>query len=279
MEKYDPAGDMATRDKMAQAIFMEVEAGNGIEGGVYFDCSGIPREILENKYAHFCKQLRKKGVEPTKDYVIVSPTTHYYLGGIKINPKCESTVPGLYAAGESSGGIHGANRLSGNSIADTVVFGAIAGNSAADFAKHNKQVKLKNEDIRLPDYGNQGSRYSVQEKKEQLRHLMWKHASVIREEQGLLQGLEELVEIKKSLSDIAVKDEKDFVAMYELQNMMTVSEMLLKGALQRRESRGSHWRRDFPETKAEYLGNFYYVKQGEDCNITFAAKVEKALKQ
>jgi succinate dehydrogenase/fumarate reductase flavoprotein subunit len=273
MQKYDPAGDMATRDKMAQAIFMEVESGNGLDGGVYFDCREIPLDILESKYAHFCKQLRKKGVEPAKDMIIVAPTTHYFLGGIQIDQKCRSTLPGLLAAGEATGGIHGANRLSGNAIADTVVFGAIAGNMAAEEVNRARETNLEKENFNLDFYRREEPRYSVVQKKEELRKMMWECASVVRNEAGLRQGLGSLDEIKKSIPYVDVKNEKEFVSFIELQNMLTVSEMIIKGAIERRESRGSHWRNDIPVEHAEYVGNFYYVKETEGCKLYFKRSV------
>ncbi len=275
VHNYVEGGDrVATRDKMAQAIFQEVRDGNGVKGGVYFDCSQIPKEVLETKYVHFCRQLRKNKIDPYKDMVIVSPTTHYFLGGIKINSKCESNISGLYAAGEAATGIHGANRLSGCSIADTVVFGIIAGEEAA---RYSKECKLENIEAtcgigiqniqKLFQYKNNSHRIS--EKRELLRDIMWDCASVIREEKKLNEGLFKLLELEKNLDHILIENSKDLVSYRELTNMITVGKLVIQGALKRKESRGSHWRIDFLNEDENYIGNHEYYQEGERLNINF----------
>lgn len=273
IHKYVEGGDKAaTRDKMAQAIFQEVERGYGIEGGVYFDCTGIPEEVLDSKYTHFCNQLKKKGVDPKKDMVIVSPTTHYFLGGVKINTSCESSIPGLYAAGEAATGTHGANRLSGSSIADTVVFGRIAGKSAAEYAAVTQHEKINPQDLtskleklKLHPNGD----VPLSEMKELVRTIMWRCASVVREESALRSGLKSLCKVESSLDNIAVRNFKEVVSYQELSNMVTVGKLTIKGALERKESRGSHWRRDYPNEREVFLGNFEYSKSSDGDEINY----------
>jgi succinate dehydrogenase/fumarate reductase flavoprotein subunit len=273
IHRYVEGGDKAaTRDKMAQAIFQEVERGYGVEGGVYFDCSGIPKEVLESKYSHFCNQLKKKGVDPQKDMVIVSPTTHYFLGGVKINTNCESSIPGLYAAGEAATGTHGANRLSGSSIADTVVFGKIAGESAAEYSAVNQHAKINSQDLsnKLEKLKvNSKGEESLADKKELVRTVMWRSASVVREESILREGLKQLYEVESILDNIAVRNYKEIVSFQELANMITVGKLTIKGALERKESRGSHWRRDYPDQSEDYLGNFEYSKSSDGDLINY----------
>lgn len=270
VHKYVEGGDRAaTRDKMAQAIFREVEIGNGVDGGVYFDCRDIPQDVLESKYAHFCSQLRKKNIDPLKDMVIVSPTTHYFLGGVKINTKCESSVVGLYAAGEAATGVHGANRLSGASIADTVVFGTISGDSAARYSLNHSMIPIDWEDETGHLALNKDGTNRIAEQKEKVRNLMWKSASVVREKDQLNSGLKELEEVNATLHEVSIGNLKELQSFRELINMVTVGQLVLKGALERKESRGSHWRKDYPSSSEDYLGNYEYVQKNNQCKITF----------
>lgn len=268
--KYVEGGDRAaTRDKMAQTIFREVESGNGVDGGVYFDCRGIPEEVLKTKYSHFYRQLMKQGIDPLEEMVIVSPTIHYYLGGVKINTKGETSVPGLYAAGEAATGVHGANRLSGSSIADTVVFGIRSGEAAATYALNQpvEPVQWENEED-YTSFNNTG-RITMKEQTQAVQKIMWSYASVVREQESLKKGLNELEELKATIQDVSVKNLKELSSYLELQNMITVGSLLFKGAILREESRGSHWRRDYPNENNKFLGNFEYIKKGEQCVITF----------
>ncbi|WLD93704.1 L-aspartate oxidase [Alkalihalobacillus sp. AL-G] len=277
VHNYVEGGDKeATRDKMAQAIFQEVQKGNGIEGGVYFDCSGIPKDVLESKYSHFCNQLRKKDVDPSKDYVIVSPTTHYFLGGVKINEKCESNVPGLYAAGEAATGAHGANRLSGSSIADTVVFGMIAGDSAAKHSLNSKREDVDwDQEISSLFVQNDDGGLDIAKAKEIVRNVMWESASVVRDESTIRSGLQTLDDIQRSLKSAPVTSAKQTLSFFELSNMVAVGQLVLQGAIKREESRGSHWRKDFPFETEDFLGNFEYFKNQELADIHFVALEHK----
>jgi len=270
VQKYVEGGEMAaTRDKMSQAIFQEVQLGNGIDGGVYFDCTGIPKETMETTYSHFSEQLRKKGTDPLKDWMVVTPTTHYYLGGVKINTKCESSIPGLYAAGEAATGPHGANRLSGSSIADTVVFGIISGESAAQYSAKNPRASVHWDDEVPPPTLYTGGKTSIKECKEAVQKIMWNYASVVREEKHLQQGLQMLEKIAEGLGQVSIQHGKELFSYFELKNMLTVGRLVFQGALERRESRGSHWRIDYPFEDQTYLGNFEYIKGRDGCSITF----------
>ncbi|MBP1933906.1 L-aspartate oxidase [Ammoniphilus resinae] len=279
VQKYVDGGEMAaTRDKMSQAIFQEVQLGNGVDGGVYFDCTGIPKETMETTYSHFCEQLRKKGTDPLKDWMIVTPTTHYYLGGVKINTKCESSIPGLYAAGEAATGPHGANRLSGSSIADTVVFGIISGESAAQYSTESERATVPWDD-EVPCLSlNTDGKTSIKACKEAVQGIMWNYASVVREEKHLCQGLQMLEEIAEQLEQVSIQHGKELFSYFELKNMLTVGSLVFRGALERKESRGSHWRVDYPFEDQEYLGNFEYVQENGDCSIAFQPLSERMVK-
>jgi len=128
---------------MSQAIFREVQRGRGLEGGVYLDASAVDRTLLEIKYHHLWEAMRRLGKDFSKDPVILKPVAHHVMGGAVVNETMESEVRGLFAAGEAVGGTHGANRLSGNALAECVVTGAISGASAATYASENEMPTLR----------------------------------------------------------------------------------------------------------------------------------------
>ena len=130
--------ELSTRDVVAKAIYNEIQEGRGVNGGVYLDVSHLDDEIIEERLETMFRQFMDIGVDIRKEPMIVAPTAHHSMGGVRINEKCETNIKGLFACGEVAGGIHGANRLGGNALADTQVFGAIAGRSAEEFAEESE---------------------------------------------------------------------------------------------------------------------------------------------
>jgi succinate dehydrogenase/fumarate reductase flavoprotein subunit len=155
MPRYDPdRAEMATRDVMSRAIFLEMQR-TGEQGG-HLDCTRIPPDVMEQQHPTFVRALQKRGLDLQKDYLTISPTVHFIMGGVKIDSRCQSTVPGLYAAGEAAGGLHGANRISGNALSETIVFGAISGQQAASYAKGTKGPTLPRTDMGLVVHPKKG---------------------------------------------------------------------------------------------------------------------------
>lgn len=261
MKKYSPEKmELSTRDVVARSIYTEIIEGRGTEnGGVYLDISHLDADVIEEKLETMVLQFKDVDVDITKEPMEVAPTAHHFMGGVKINEKCESSIANLYAAGEASGGVHGANRLGGNALADTQVFGKIAGENAAKAAKtvdfEENPEMFKAEEDRITGLIKDGS-IKPQELKKRVKKLMWEKVSIIRNEKNLNEALKELMEMEKSLNDLKVEDKKqyntDLQTALEVINMVQIATLVVKSAILRRESRGAHFREDYPETKDEW---------------------------
>ncbi|MCI7292043.1 MAG: fumarate reductase subunit A [Methanobrevibacter woesei] len=261
MKKYSPEKmELSTRDVVARSIYTEIIEGRGTEnGGVYLDISHLDADVIEEKLETMVLQFKDVDVDITKEPMEVAPTAHHFMGGVKINENCESSISNLYAAGEASGGVHGANRLGGNALADTQVFGKIAGENAAEAAKtvdfEENPEMFKAEEDRITGLIKDGS-IKPQELKKRIKKLMWEKVSIIRNEKNLNEALKELMEMEKSLNDLKVEDKKqyntDLQTALEVINMVQIATLVVKSAILRRESRGAHFREDYPETKDEW---------------------------
>ena len=261
MKKYSPEKmELSTRDVVARSIYTEIIEGRGTEnGGVYLDISHLDADVIEEKLETMVLQFKDVDVDITKEPMEVAPTAHHFMGGVKINENCESSIANLYAAGEASGGVHGANRLGGNALADTQVFGKIAGENAAKAAKtvdfEENPEMFKAEEDRIKGLIKDGS-IKPQELKKRIKQLMWEKVSIIRNEKNLNEALKELMEMEKSLNDLKVEDKKqyntDLQTALEVINMVQIATLVVKSAILRRESRGAHFREDYPETKDEW---------------------------
>ena len=261
---YPEAKDMATRDQTSLAIFREVQAGRGVEGGVYLDASGVDREELEVKYRHLTEAMRKLGLEFGKDPVIVTPVVHHYMGGISVNAQLESGVRGLFAAGEACGGTHGANRLSGNALSECVVFGALSGAAAAEYAKKREMpIPAGEESIAamLPPLVFQEEGPDIADLRREMREINWEKNGIIRTEERLLDGLDAIGKIRGLLQSGKIRKPDHLIRYHELLNMLDTSEAAIQSALIRKESRGAHFREDYPEEDNEnWLGNVFVQK-------------------
>ncbi len=255
MKNYDERGELATRDVVARAIYNEIREGRGTDkGGVYLDVTHLPNNLIEEKLETMLLQFMDVGVDIRNEAMEVAPTAHHFMGGIRIKPGGETSIRNLFAAGEASGGIHGANRLGGNALADTQVFGKRAGESAAknaisiEFEYNEDQVNLEEERIR--NIFKNGSIYPHQIKKE-LMDTMWTNVAIIRNEDGLKFALNKIEELKIKSLDMKVPEgsgyDKNLQDALEIENMLTVASLVTQSALVRRESRGSHYREDYPQ--------------------------------
>jgi len=261
MKKYSSEKmELSTRDVVARSIYTEIIEGRGTEnGGVYLDISHLDADVIEEKLETMVLQFKDVDVDITKEPMEVAPTAHHFMGGVKINENCESSIANLYAAGEASGGVHGANRLGGNALADTQVFGKIAGENAAEAAKtvdfEENPEMFKAEEDRIKGLIKDGS-IKPQELKKRIKKLMWEKVSIIRNEKNLNEALKELMEMEKGLNDLKVEDKKqyntDLQTALEVINMVQIATLVVKSAILRRESRGAHFREDYPETKDEW---------------------------
>ncbi len=259
MEKYDPKRmELSTRDVVARSIYTEVKEGRGTEhGGAYLDISHEPAEYVKKKLPSMYHQFKELAdVDITKGPMEVGPTCHYVMGGIRVEAEtAQSTVPGLFAAGEAAAGLHGSNRLGGNSLSDLLVFGRRAGEAAAKHAKQVSppglalaQIEEAERELLAP-FSNTGSEspYAVQR---DLQKVMQGLVGIFRTDEDLKKAFSELEELKARAAKASVEGSRLFNPGWhltrELNSMLTISEAVALSALARTESRGAHSRIDFP---------------------------------
>ena len=268
--------ELLTRDHVARCIRQEVREGRGSpHGGVFLDIAWI-REKLPNATEHIKKKLpsmyhqfkQLADIDITQEAMEVGPTTHYVMGGVRVDADSQmSDVPGLFAAGECAAGLHGANRLGGNSLSDLLVFGQRAGEYAATYAKENRLGNVDRDELSsaekwaLQPFERNGSEnpYAVQHR---LQELMQDLVGIVRQEQEMLQALERIRELKAASERVCVDGNREYNAGWhtalDLYHLLTVSEIVTRVALERKESRGAHFRDDFP-AKDEQFGRFNIV--------------------
>ena len=265
MEKYDPKRmELSTRDVVARAIYTEVRESRGSEhGGAYLDISHQPAEYVKRKLPSMYHQFKELAdVDITKEPMEVGPTCHYMMGGVRVEAETgQTSVPGLFAAGEAAAGLHGANRLGGNSLSDLVVFGRRAGLAAAAHAKSSAMPALDPAEIEASErqavapFGNAGgeSPYAVHR---DLQDMMQNLVGIFRNEEDLKRALGELEKLKARAARAGVEGSRLFNPGWhlalDLRSMLAVSEAVTRAALARRESRGAHSRIDYPNTDAAW---------------------------
>ena len=261
MSKYAPEKmELATRDVVARSIYQEIIEGRGTEnGGVYLDISHLDDDYIDEKLETMVLQFENVGVDIKHGPIEVAPTAHHFMGGLKINTDGSSSLKNLFGAGEVCGGVHGANRLGGNALADTQVFGKISGESASKAAKATElktnEEQVSKEASRIESLIKKGI-IKPQEFKNKIKSLMWEKVAIVRDEETLNEALKELLEMQKELENLDVGSQKqyntDLVTALEVINMVEICILIVKSAIIRRESRGSHFRSDFPESKDEW---------------------------
>ena len=218
-----------------------------------------PLAEYEELFARQGLQFENVGVDIKHEPIEVAPTAHHFMGGLKIDTDGSTSIKNLFGAGEVCGGVHGANRLGGNALADTQVFGKISGESASKACKNTElktnEKQVKEEASRIENLVKEGS-IKPKEFKNRIKKLMWEKVSIVRDEKTLNEALKELLEMQKELDNLSVSDKKqyntDLVNALEVINMVEICILSVKSAILRRESRGAHFRSDFPETNDEW---------------------------
>jgi succinate dehydrogenase / fumarate reductase flavoprotein subunit len=277
MERYDPDKmDLSTRDVVARAIYTEVREGRGTEhGGAFLDISHKPAEYVKRKLPSMYHQfLELADVDITKGPMEVGPTCHYMMGGVRVDAEtAQTTVPGLYAAGEVAAGLHGANRLGGNSLSDLLVFGRRAGLSAADHANRVSPPSADaaeiddavREMLAFFEPAEGESPYAVHR---DLMDSMQNLVGIFRNEEDLQRGLEKIRNLSERASRVRVEGSRLFNPGWhlarDLKSMLTVTEAVVRSALVRKESRGAHSRTDFPKTDPEWARRNNIARRGRD---------------
>jgi len=261
MSRYDAARmERSTRDLVSRASFVEVTEGRGTpNGGVWIDVSHLGADVVERNFRGMVRRCRDFGRDLARGPVEVGPTAHFLMGGVVIDPACRTAVEGLFAAGEDTGGVHGANRLGGNGVAESTVFGGLAGDTIAAFVAERPTPRVDVarlapavDALRAPlDRAAGGDLYALQQ---QLRDVMWERAGLVRDAEGLQAALVEIDGIEAGLETVGVTGDPVLNTAWQdwlsLKNQVLAARLIARSALARPESRGAHYRRDFPSPAA-----------------------------
>jgi succinate dehydrogenase / fumarate reductase flavoprotein subunit len=260
MQNYDPERmELSTRDRVALAAYTEIKEGRGTEkGGVWLDVSHLPRETIMTRLPRvYQTMLELQMLDITAEPIEIAPTAHYSMGGVWVRPEDHSTeVDGLYAIGEASSGLHGANRLGGNSLIELLVFGRIVGRAAAAYSagleaqnrSHDAEAEARAE---VADLLAADGHENVRALQRAVRNTMTEHAGVVRDEQGLTAGLRELDEIEVRTKNVGIHPDiagfQDLAHAFDLKASLIAARATLEAARERRETRGCHNRSDYPD--------------------------------
>jgi succinate dehydrogenase/fumarate reductase flavoprotein subunit len=297
MKNYDPERmELGPRDVVARANYNEIISRRGTEhGGVWLDVTHIRKEVIQERLTTMYEQFQKfDGIDISKEKMEVGPTAHYSMGGVVVDINCRTRAKGLFAVGEIIGQIHGANRLGGNSLLDTVVFGKIAGDEAAKLAKQASKVNtektketpsqlkssLVNQKNRFDDDDDNYEGIFVIEEpmkfRNELQKLMMQNAGIVREQTRLQDGLKRILELKNefysnkhniNLKESSIADDnnniENIVLTLQVKSSLIACEAIIRSALMREESRGAHYRSDFPRLDDErWKVNIYCTNRG-----------------
>ena len=285
MENYDKTRmELSTRDRVALANYSEIIEGRGTDNeGVLLDISHLGKEKIMEKLPRMYRQfMESQMLDISKSPMEVAPTAHYSMGGVVVDPKTQSTrVLGLYAAGECTAGLHGANRLGGNSLAELLVFGKIAGEEAADFSdslelqiRDKSTIVEANNELDLLTSEGENLARPLQRK---VRDIMWKYCGVVRSGDGLKIGLKKLEKVRKASNEIDVRPSAegyiDLALALDLLGSIESAEATIRSALLREESRGAHQRTDYPDLSDEENVNYLVeLEKGEQKTSTRKVK-------
>jgi fumarate reductase (CoM/CoB) subunit A len=281
MKNYNPKlMEVAGRDEVARSIANEIIEGRGTKhNGVFLDVSHLPSILIEERLESMLELFLKIGVDIREEPMEVSPTAHHLMGGLTINEKAETTIKRVFAAGEVTGGVHGGNRLGGNALADTQVFGRIAGENASMLAKSLSQSpSLSKSEI---DQAYSEAHASLDRKeglnpielRKKLQRLMWDNVGIFRTGASLSKAVDEIVRMRNEASRIATQDKnpsynKEWLESLEVPNMLLTSEMIARSALMRQESRGAHYRKDFNKTdNKNWSANIHIAREGKTMKL------------
>src|SRR5919198_3160479 len=315
MKNYDPERmELGPRDVVARANYNEIISGRGTEhGGVWLDVTHLRKEVIQERLTTMYEQFQElDGIDISKEKMEVGPTAHYSMGGVVVDINCRTNVKGLFAVGEVISQIHGANRLGGNSLLDTVVFGKIAGGEAAKLAKQEgatgntkkskeappSQLKKSNVDKQKKGFDDNdnhdyyGGIFVVKEPikfRDEIQELMKQNAGIVREHTRLQNGLKTILELKNEFysnkNNIDIKDAKDhnnnfenIVLTWQVKSALIACEAIIRSALIRQESRGAHYRSDFPKLDDErWKVNIYCRRKGKEISAAAPAAEEMVL--
>ncbi|MFB6231146.1 MAG: L-aspartate oxidase [Salinibacter sp.] len=274
MRRYSPDQmELDARDVVARANEQEIREGRGTENdAVLLDISHRDDSYIRERLPRMVEEFAEHGVDITEEPMEVAPTAHYAMGGIEVNFETGQTqIDGLYAVGECTAGVHGANRLGGNSLIETVVFGEVAGAHIAETLGTRPDAPLSEAVVQSHVASQEvlaaaDGRHTPGDLMDRLRRLMWNHAGILRDEDGLIDGLRQLQHLQAGAEDLSVqagRTSRRYERAQNLRFMLTTAETILRGALERTESRGAHARTDYDAKDPSWRQNIRCVPVGE----------------
>lgn len=280
MFDYDPRGERATRDVVSRGIYAEMRKNNSSQnGGVYISMAHLGVENVRQKFKGMVKRCEDSGFDLAGGLVEVVPTAHYFMGGVVVDVDTRTAMEGLYVAGEDAGGAHGSNRLGGNGVANSTVYGGVAGDVMGKDIRTMGALRDVDEDILSAEIERACHPFSkkpanVQKLRMSLQEAMWDDVGVIRNKIGMERGIARIDEIKAELMEIGVaSDNLAFnLTWHDWLNMASlcdVSDVIARAGIERENSRGAHYREDFPESGA--MESSYYTvarKMGDTVDVT-----------
>ena len=283
MHKYDDRNERATRDIVSRAMYTEMQDGvTTPHGGIYISMAHLDPKEVRKRFKGMVTRCADCGFDLVSGNVEVVPTAHYMMGGLEFEVDCSTEVPGLFAAGEDTGGVHGANRLGGNGVANSTVFGGLAGDSIAEWTPENgvwrdpdtKAMEAAVEAALRPFGKPVGDLPGIRER---LYTAMWDDAGIIRDGDSLIRARESIASLSDELAEAGISgDARAYNLTWHdwmnLNNLMLVSQVIIEAAITREDSRGAHFRTDFPEIRDVENSHYTRVKfTGDDLSITTRA--------
>ena len=257
MGNYDPRNERATRDIVSRSINSEIRAGRATpNGGVYIQMSHLGPENVRKQFKGMVERCADSGFDLANDLVEVVPTAHYMMGGVVFKKDCSTDLPGLFAAGEDTGGVHGANRLGGNGVANSTVYGGIAGEEMARWVSSQKLQECNMEEVLSSIQAHEAPLKrpagDIESIRDALAECMWDDVGISRTRESLLRARVKLDQLAQQLDQIGVGDiQRQYSITWQdwmnLNNLILVSKSVTEAALARENSRGAHYRDDFPE--------------------------------
>jgi succinate dehydrogenase/fumarate reductase flavoprotein subunit len=281
MEKYDPQRlELSTRDRVSRAVMQEVMEGRGTpRGGVYCDLTFNEPGFIARMTPALNETYLKIGIDPTKDKFEIAPTCHFFMGGMVVDSNWESSLQGLFGAGEVAGGMHGGNRLSQNALAEILVSGVIAGRNAAKLAAKESKTyinpsetaaeKKKINDILSSKEGIKPSEY-----RKRIKNIMWENVGVFRTEESLNRALAEIESLQRTKIKLISDDKyynKEVLETFENESLLITAKCIITAALNRKESRGAHFRSDYPQAdNNNWLKNILIKKEQGNVKVSYS---------
>ena len=280
MFDYDTKGERATRDLVSRAIYSEMKKNNSSpNGGVFISMSHLGPDVVRSKFPGMVKRCADSGFDLAGGKVEVVPTAHYLMGGVVVDVDTRTEVPGLFVAGEDAGGAHGSNRLGGNGVANSTVYGGVAGDDMGQEATRMNELSTPDEGILEQEIMSACAPFNkpvapLAEIREKMRQIMWDDVGVVKTGSGLIRGIKSLAALEKELNSIGVDDKELAFNLtrhdwLNLKNLMQMSNVIAQAALARENSRGAHHREDYPDTGDLESSYFTLVRQsGNELSVS-----------